>query len=60
MAKCQVCGVNTHWMCACGFEVCRAGQTSTSKWGKKAEGKRPAAEKCNGYYLHVTGQLDNP
>lgn len=25
VSKCEVCGVNTHWMCSCGYKVCRAG-----------------------------------
>jgi hypothetical protein len=24
-AKCRDCGASTHWMCACGYVVCRAG-----------------------------------
>lgn len=53
-AKCQACGVLTHWMCACGYVVCRAGVSTMPTKGK---GKKPYAKKCSGYYEHIRDRL---
>ena len=53
-AKCMACGVSTHWQCACGYICCRAGKSTLPSKGK---GKRPAAEKCDAYFRHLTGRL---
>jgi hypothetical protein len=42
--KCANCGVSTHWMCLCGYAVCRAGHADT-------KGKQAA--KCDGYFRHI-------
>ena len=56
-AKCMACGVSTHWMCACGYICCRAGKSHLPSKGK---GKRPAAEKCDAYFRHLTGRIAQP
>ena len=42
--RCANCGVSTHWMCECGYAVCRAGAVTP-------KGKQAA--KCDGYFRHI-------
>lgn len=49
-AKCAYCGQGTHWQCACGYTVCRAGNSVLPSKGK---GKRPPRENCVGWFTHL-------
>lgn len=42
--RCANCGASTHWMCPCGYAVCRSGDRDT-------KGKQAA--KCDGYFRHL-------